>query len=57
MENLMEVGQNQIPLKCEICNKEFKSKGGLKYHLIITYFGYISQKLNNQRDINIVVLQ
>ena len=32
MENLMEVGQNHISLKCEICDKEFKNNRGLKYH-------------------------
>ena len=28
----MEVGQNHISLKCEICDKEFKNNRGLKYH-------------------------
>ena len=54
MENLMEVGQNQIPLKCEICNKEFKSKGGLKYHFNITHNFEKRHQCNIcQKDFNI----
>ena len=29
--------QQQNPLKCEICDKEFKSNNGLKYHFNIVH--------------------
>ena len=29
--------QNQILVKCEICDKEFKSHNGLKHHFNITH--------------------
>ena len=54
MENLIEVGQNQIPLKCEICDKEFKSKSGLKYHFNITHNFEKKHQCNIcQKDFNI----
>jgi len=33
----MENGQNQIPLKCEICDKEYKNNRGLKNHFNIIH--------------------
>ena len=54
MENLMEVVQNQISLKCDICDKEFKSKGGLKYHFNITHNLEKKHQCNIcQKDFNI----
>ena len=32
MNNLKNLGQDQIQLKCEICDKDFKNSKGLKYH-------------------------
>ena len=50
----MEVRQNQIPLKCEICDKEFKSKNGLKYHFNITHNFEKKHQCNIcQKDFNI----
>ena len=37
MSDLKKLEENQIPLKCEICDKEFKSNNGLKYHFNITH--------------------
>ena len=37
MENHKKLRQNQIPLKCEICDKEFKSNKGLKEHINIVH--------------------
>ena len=37
MNNLKKLRQNQISLKCEICDKEFKSKNSLKNHFNITH--------------------
>ena len=33
----MEVGKNQILLKCEICDKEYKNNKGLKNHFNIIH--------------------
>ena len=33
MSDLKKLGQSQIPLKCEICDKEFKNNIGLKQHV------------------------
>ena len=43
MENLIEVEQNQIPLKCEICDKEFKNNKSLKNHFNIIH-NYLEKK-------------
>ena len=37
MDNLKKSKQNPIPCKCEICDKEFKTDKGLKYHFNITH--------------------
>ena len=37
MNNLKKLWQHQIQLKCEICDKEFKTKNGLKNHFNITH--------------------
>ena len=37
MSDFKRVKQNQIPLKCEICEKEFKNAGGLRTHFNITH--------------------
>ena len=37
MDNLKKLKQNQIQLKCEICDKEFKTNNGLKNHFDITH--------------------
>ena len=37
MDNLNEIRQDQILLKCEICDKEFKSRSGLNYHFKVTH--------------------
>ena len=33
----MRLRQNQIPLKCEICDNEFKNNSGLKKHFHIVH--------------------
>ena len=37
MGNIKEVRQDQIPLKCEICEKQFKKSNSLKTHFNITH--------------------
>ena len=37
MSHFKRLRQNQIPLKCEICEKEFKNTRGLKTHFDITH--------------------
>ena len=37
MDSLKKLRQDKIPLKCEICDKEFKSSESLKYHFNITH--------------------
>ena len=37
MSNLQKLRQNQILLKCEICDKEFKNNKSLKYHVNIIH--------------------
>ena len=37
MDNSKKILQNQIPLKCEICDKVFKTINGLKTHFIIIH--------------------
>ena len=37
MDNSKELGQEQIQLKCDICDKEFQSSNGLKYHFNTTH--------------------
>ena len=45
----MEVGQNRIPPKCEICDKEFKNNKRLKNHFnIIHNFKKECQNSQNQ---------
>ena len=37
MSDFKRLRQNKIPLKCEICEKEFKNSSGLKTHFNITH--------------------
>ena len=37
MDNSKKNEQNQIPIKCEICDKEFKKNYGLKRHFNTTH--------------------
>ena len=43
----MEIRPDQISLKCEICEKEFKKSNSLNYHLNITH------KLEKEHQCNI----
>ena len=37
MDNSKKLRQNQIPLKCEICDKEFKTNNSLRSHFNIVH--------------------
>ena len=37
MENLKKLRENRITFKCEICDKEFKTKNGLRKHFNIIH--------------------
>ena len=37
MDNSKKLVQDQIPHKCEICDKVFKNSSGLKYHFNIIH--------------------
>ena len=37
MNNLEKPTEDQIPFKCEICDKEFKSNNGLKKHFNVVH--------------------
>ena len=37
MDNLKKTKKDKIPLKCEVCDKEFKSNRGLKFHFNIIH--------------------
>ena len=37
MDNLKKPKENEIPFKCEICDKELKSKNSLKKHFIVVH--------------------
>ena len=54
MNNLQKLRQDQIPIKCEICDKEFKTNHGMKNHFNITHNSENEHQCNTIYDLDSV---